>query len=398
MESGTGKAVRELNSAGLEPVFGNHRHEIYWNEAAGDFSTVGESVGALEDDGLIPLSEVARQLAAEGPIHDAWEKHKEKKEQKKREHEERKREREERKGEERKGEEHRETHRTGEAAPVDNPLDWARRKRDERRARHERERKEEEGEEAVMRGETTKGLVKGERLDISHHRSKSSSSSSMSESDEVKTDEALGGGNQFPSTSSSSSSESDDEGHVSGRQRRTLISPEEIGRPVAAQEKNSNLQKLTMDHPLYQKLLQSQKIQTQATPGPAVTTATAYLRKYLAAEGAKLSGQTVLYLAPTDVRLNPVKSALEGHEDPNKVTQFAALHLFNDACPSEPIQGRAFSPVASFGQTISISKTKMIKHSTGETPALADPTFYFDEEHKVFVRIVPQNSILRPKQ
>ena len=406
--SGTGTLVRGLTSDDLIPVLG-HRNEIYWNEPTNRVATIGDTISSpLKDSGpgLIPLSEVARQLSAEqssvdGPIDWLREKkaaHKAKKEEKRKAKEERERVKKE------EGERHLRT--KGEVG-IPNPLEWLddeaetlrrahEKAHEERFQRHERRRRE--------RGHTNEpvqALVKGEQFDIGRHKpshKSSSSSSSPSDSDDVQTDEALGGSGEFSSTSSSSMSGSDSDSERrprrTGNQPPSLIAPDEIGKVAP----NHNLQKLTTEHPLYQKLLQSQRVQSPSPTAPSVATATLYLKQYLAVEGKNLTDKNLLYLAPIDSRLNPVKHALEKHVDPRKVTQFTAAHLFYDAAAGDAVHGRSFKPVASFGQNISIDKSKMIQYQTGQTVCLAEPSFYYDEATGVFVRIVPQGAIIPPRQ
>jgi hypothetical protein len=402
LHSGTGKFVRNLNSEELEPVFGHHRHEIYWNDTTNEASVLGEALAVARESapGLLPLADVASDAAeVDGPFHDWVKKHKDKKEQKKQEKTDKER---------REREAREEAHRTkSEVAATAGPLSWLDDEGEKLRQAHEKrhtERYDEHEARRAARAERrrnrhTSGLVKGEQLDIGNHESTDDSGSSA---------DLRGSGSPFASTSSSvSNSASNSEDETEGRPAKEyrlplqtlfgaapgLIAPQDIGQKPA-----HSLQRLTADHPLAQKLLQTQRVQSPVAAAPTVETATAYLKKYLAAEGAKFTDKTLVYLAPTDDRLNPVKFAIEQHENPNKVTQFAALHLFHDISPNQAVQGRSFSPVAAFGQTISISPAKVIKYSTGETPMLAEPTFYYDKEHTVFVRIVPQGSIIRPQQ
>jgi hypothetical protein len=445
----------ELDLTALKTKYGTVKSECLEPIGNGPstFSDQGPGLIALESavrqgdipaagPGLITLAEVADGLSADGPMHEWLEKHKAKKEKKREE-------RAHREAEEHRRHEGVKTEVADSAATVDGPVDYLRRKRQERRDRHRMEEEERErlrqGEGRVNAGEAggplswlddeaeklrkeherrhrerydeheerrrererkrSGGLVKGETFDIGNHKHGHQDSS---ESSSASSGDLRESGSPFSSTSSSASTSDDEsDGHTgefklpvqslfTANQRPALIPPEQIGQTAPAQ--THNLQRLTADHPLAKKLLQTQRVQSQVTEGATVTTATAYLKKYLAAEGSKLAGSYLVFLAPSDEKLNPVKNMIEQHENPNKVTQFAALHLFHDTASDKPLYGRSFVPVAPFGQSVSISQTKMIKSSSGETPALAEPSFFYDEVNKIFVRILPQGSIIRPQQ
>lgn len=123
-----------------------------------------------------------------------------------------------------------------------------------------------------------------------------------------------------------------------------------------------------------------------------------YLNKFLEKHGEQLAGQDLLFLAPSDARLNTSSRAsqlLANSSDAQNA--MVSVHLFENV--STGVAGSCLEPVFTTGRRVSVSANHEASCSTGlRFPISPDSDHLYCEKHDITVRIHLHDDMLPLKQ